>query len=116
MNSKIKRLKRKLRADRVRSKIRGTAKVPRLSVYKSLTGIYAQIIDDEKGQTLVAARSQEIQNKTTKTQNARKLGELLANKAKKKKIKKVKFDRGAFRYHGRIKAFAEGARAGGLEF
>lgn len=90
----------------------------RLSVFRSNRWIYAQIIDDEKGQTLVAAAERELgkETKGTKTERAGLVGELLAKKALKKGIKKVYFDRGRFKYHGRLKALAEGARKGGLAF
>jgi len=106
MEIKIKRyMRRKLR---VRSKIFGTGKRPRLSVFRSNKSLYAQIVDDEKGITLVAAKGV----KTT----GEKIGEELAKKAIAKKIKKVVFDRNGFRFHGRVKSLAEGARKGGLEF
>lgn len=87
----------------------------RLSVFRSNKFIYAQIIDDEKGNTLVAADDQKSKIKS-KIERAKETGKLLAEKAIAKKIVKVYFDRGDFRYHGRIKAIAEGAREGGLEF
>jgi large subunit ribosomal protein L18 len=100
--------------------IKGTAIRPRLSVYRSNRAIFSQIIDDEKGRTIVAASEQEIALKNkkpnTKAERARLVGEILAKKALKKKIKKIVFDRGCYPYHGRVKALAEGARKGGLEF
>lgn len=116
MNTKEKRhIRRKLR---VRSKIFGTGKRPRLSVYKSSTHIYGQVIDDEKGITIVAASDLDLKRaeKTTKTETATLVGEALAKKAVAKKIKKVVFDRNGFKFHGRVKALAEGARKGGLIF
>ncbi|SMO63154.1 LSU ribosomal protein L18P [Balnearium lithotrophicum] len=106
---------------RVRKKVFGTSERPRLSVYKSLKHIYAQIIDDTKGVTLVSASTldKELRDKLaelTKTEEAREVGRLIAKRALEKGIKKVVFDRGGFIYHGRIKALAEGAREGGLEF
>jgi large subunit ribosomal protein L18 len=106
---------------RVRKKILGTPERPRLSVYRSLRHIYAQIIDDTEGHTLVAASTLDpaLKNVLTSTGNkeaAFKVGELLAQKALERGIKKVVFDRGGNIYHGRIAALAEGARAGGLEF
>lgn len=92
---------------------------PRLSIFRSNKAIYAQIIDDIKGKTLVSISEKELKSSKedkTKTQIAAALGELLAKKAKAKKVKKVYFDRGGYKYHGRIAAFAEGARKGGLEF
>ncbi len=101
---------------KVRKKIQGTAERPRLSVYRSNTNMYVQIIDDEKNTTLLSANVNELKIKGTKKELAEELGKLVAKKAKDKKIKKLVFDRGAFRYHGRVRAVAEGAREGGLEF
>ena len=109
------------RHKRVRGKIKGTAETPRLSVYRSLTNIYAQLIDDVKGNTLVTAStlSKELkgpfEGKDKKAQ-AFAVGELLAKKAKSKKIKAVVFDRGGYLYTGRVASLADGARKGGLEF
>ena len=92
---------------------------PRLAVFRSHKSIYAQIIDDAKGKTLVAANEKSIKwpkKKLTKTEKALAVGEALATKALKKKIKEVVFDRRKYRYHGRVKALAEGARKGGLVF
>ncbi|MGC8880672.1 MAG: 50S ribosomal protein L18 [Minisyncoccia bacterium] len=115
MNKKKARI---IRHSRLRAKIRGTSERPRLSVYRSLKHIYAQIIDDELGKTLVAASDFEIKKdkKIKKEELAKKVGELIAKKAKEKGIKKVVFDRGGFKYHGRIKALAEKARESGLVF
>lgn len=88
---------------------------PRLAVFRSNKAIYAQIIDDEKGQTLVAASEKDLKS-GTKTEKAQMVGETLAKKAVKLGIKKVKFDRRGYQYHGRVKALAEGARKGGLLF
>lgn len=88
----------------------------RLTVFRSNQAIYAQIIDDQKGRTLAAANSLKLKTQDTKTKKAFAVGEQLAKKALKKKIKKVTFDRGSYRYHGRVKALAEGARKGGLLF
>lgn len=112
---KEKRITRKLR---IKSKVSGTAARPRLSVFRSNTHIYGQIVDDEKGITLVSVSDLKLskKDKVTKTQVAEQIGEELAKKALVKKIKKVTFDRNGFVYHGRIKAIAEGARKGGLEF
>jgi large subunit ribosomal protein L18 len=101
---------------KVRKKINGTAQRPRLSVYRSNTNMYAQIIDDEKGITILSANIKDLKNKGTKKELAKELGILIAKKAKDKKITKLVFDRGAFNYHGRVRALAEGAREGGLEF
>ncbi|MGQ9623479.1 MAG: 50S ribosomal protein L18 [Candidatus Caldatribacteriaceae bacterium] len=104
---------------RVRKKIRGTALCPRLCVFRSLRHIYAQIINDEEGKTLVAASSlsPEIRGiKGTKTEIAWAVGRLIAQRALEKEIVKVVFDRGGYKYHGRVKALAEGAREAGLLF
>uniref|UniRef100_A0A7C3MGV0 Large ribosomal subunit protein uL18 n=1 Tax=Dictyoglomus thermophilum TaxID=14 RepID=A0A7C3MGV0_DICTH len=112
---------RKVRHLRIRKKIYGTPERPRLAVFKSLRYIYAQIIDDTKGHTLVSASSLEkelrSQLKSTKNIEAAKLvGEVIAKRALEKGIKKVVFDRGGFLYHGKVKALADSARAAGLEF
>ena len=109
---------RKIRHERVRSKIVGTSEVPRLCVFRSNTNIYAQIIDDEKGITLVSASSldKELKLKNANIEAATKVGESLAKKAVKAGIKKVVFDRGGYLYHGRVKALAEACRENGLEF
>ncbi|MDQ2087597.1 50S ribosomal protein L18 [Herbivorax sp. ANBcel31] len=106
---------------RVRKKVKGTPERPRLNVYRSLTNIYAQIIDDTKGNTLVSASSLDssIKGKYKFSGNkevAKEVGKLVAQKASKDGIKKVVFDRGGYLYHGRVKELAEGAREGGLEF
>ena len=107
------------RHTRVREKISGTATEPRLNVFRSNGNIFAQIIDDEKGVTLVSASSIDKELKIENggnTEAASKVGELLAKRAKKAGIKKVIFDRGGHLYHGRVKALAEAARNNGLEF
>lgn len=102
----------------MRAKIEGTNKRPRLSVFRSLKHIYAQIIDDEKGVTLASSSdlSFKTKDKIKKSEIAAKVGEELAKKAVAKKIKKVSFDKGASKFHGRVKSLAEGARKGGLDF
>lgn len=105
------RLSRKIR---VRAKVSGTEAIPRISVFRSDKYIYAQVIDDAKAVTIVSASDKEL--KGTKLEKAFKVGENLAESAKTKRIKKVVFDRSGFRYHGRIKALADGARHGGLVF
>jgi len=111
---------RKKRQLRVRNKIQGTAQRPRLNVYRSLNNIYAQIINDDLGESLVAASSlsPEIKGKVSggNKQAAVEVGKLIAAKAREKGIKKVVFDRAGYIYHGRVKALADGAREGGLEF
>ena len=100
---------------RIRAKLSGTGERPRLNVYRSLNNIYAQLIDDEKGVTLVSAST--IKLKTGgNVAAAREIGKTVAELAVQKGIKKVVFDRGGFLYHGRIKALADAAREGGLEF
>lgn len=109
------RLKRHVR---VRAKISGTAECPRLNVYRSLSNIYAQLIDDVKGVTIVAASSAEKDFGKTKgnCEEARKVGQLIAKRAVEKGIEVCVFDRGGYVYHGRVKELAEGAREGGLKF
>ena len=106
------------RHKRVRAKISGTPERPRLNVFRSETNIYAQIIDDTKGITLVAASSLEkdFECDGTKTDAAKKVGMVIAERAKAKGIDMVVFDRGGYLYHGRVQALAEGAREGGLQF
>jgi large subunit ribosomal protein L18 len=102
---------------RIREKLAGTTERPRLSVYRSLNHTYAQVIDDEKGETLAAASTLALKLKTGGNVSAAKeIGKAIAEKATAKGIKKVVFDRGGFLYHGRIKALADAAREGGLEF
>ncbi|MGE4554630.1 MAG: 50S ribosomal protein L18 [Candidatus Paceibacterota bacterium] len=109
---KEKRKKRQRRHKRVRAKIFGTAQKPRLAVFPSLNHIYAQLIDDENQKTLVSASDMEIKadKKMTKTEKAQLVGELLGKKANEKNIKEAVFDRGGFKYHGRVKSLCEGAR------
>jgi large subunit ribosomal protein L18 len=105
------------RALRVRSKVRGTAERPRLSVFRSNRAIWAQVIDDKKGRTLASAASVHVTQKgLSKRDEATKVGELLAQRAKAAGVAQVVFDRGPYLYHGRVKALADGARQGGLDF
>lgn len=114
MNKVDKEVKRR---SRVRAKIKGTQERPRLSVFKSNRFIYAQLIDDKIGKVILGVSEKHIEKVSAKkTEKAKALGILLAEKAMEKKIKKVVFDRGSYIYHGRVKALAEGAREGGLEF
>lgn len=113
---KIKRENRIKRHKKVRAKVFGSAKIPRLNIYRSNKGLFIQLIDDKAGVTLTSVNDQEIKSGKTKTEKAREAGKLIAEKAKKADIKKVVFDRGGFQYHGRVKAVADGAREGGLEF
>ena len=112
---------RQRRHVRVRKNVHGTATRPRLSVFKSLSHIYAQIIDDSEGNTLISASTvdNELREKVKgmkKTEQAKVIGQAVAERAKSKGILSVVFDRGGFRYVGRIKALADGAREGGLQF
>ena len=114
---KEKKYKLYRRKQKIRAKITGTKDCPRLSVFRSNIGMYLQLIDDSAGKTLVSVYTKELKGKKlNKTDLALALGKLLAEKAKKKKIKKIIFDRGGHKYHGRVKAVAEGAREGGLKF
>lgn len=118
---KDKKISQQRRHDRIRKKIEGTEQRPRVSVRKSLKHIHVQIINDEKGHTLVAAStvSKEFSHIKTNKCNiptAKEIGKNLAEKALKKGIKKVVFDRGGYKYHGCIKALADSLREGGLEF
>ena len=117
----IKLQKRERRKKSIRKVISGTAERPRLSVFRSSTNIYAQIIDDSSGNTLVAASTlnKELKGKLKNGGNveaAKKVGELISKLAKKKKVTKIAFDRNGYLYHGRVKALADSAREGGLEF
>jgi large subunit ribosomal protein L18 len=112
---------RKRRHLRVRKRVRGTVARPRLNVFRSLKHIYAQIIDDEAGTTLVSASSlddtvSEGKNSYGNKESARQVGELIARKALEKGISEVVFDRGGYLYHGRVRELAEGAREAGLKF
>ena len=102
---------------RVRKKVKGTTERPRLSVFRSSKAIYCQVIDDLKGHTIVAASSRDNGvTAGTKTEQAKAVGQLIAEKAKAAGVATVVFDRGGYLYHGRVKALAEGAREGGLLF
>lgn len=111
------RLARLRRHRRIRSAVHGTATRPRLAVYRSLKHISAQLIDDEAKRTLIAAADRQLKSRSgTKSERAAAVGKLLAEKALAAKITTVVFDRGGRRYHGRVKALADAARAGGLTF
>ena len=115
VNKNAMRLKRHVR---VRGKVSGTPERPRLNVFRSNANIYAQIIDDVNGVTLVSANTleKEFEGATGNCEAAKKVGKLLAERAKAKQIEEVVFDRGGYVYHGRVAALAEGAREGGLQF
>jgi len=104
--------------ERIRHKVRGTAERPRLAVFRSVANIYAQLIDDAQGATLVAASSIEKGHRTNggNLAAAKAIGKLVAERAKEKGIQRVVFDRGGYIYHGRVKALADAAREAGLEF
>ncbi len=109
--------KRKTRHRRIRKKIKGTSERPRLCVFRSNRHIYAQLIDDEKGEVIESASDFEIKKKgKNKKETAFKVGKLIGSKAQDKKIKKIVFDRAGYKYHGRVKNLAQGAREQGLEF
>jgi large subunit ribosomal protein L18 len=112
---------RRRRHERIRRHLHGTADRPRLNVFRSLDHIYVQVIDDDLGNTLVAASTVDPElrdqlNGLNKSQQATRVGQLVARRALDKGLKKVVFDRGGYPYHGRVKALADGAREGGLEF
>lgn len=110
-----KQKKRKRRKKRIRTRTKGVVSCPRLCLFRSNKHIYGQLIDDEKGKTILSVSDAKAK-KGKKTEIAKQMGKLLAEKASSKKISKVVFDRGGYQYHGRVKAFAEGAREGGLKF
>ena len=121
MLTSLKAKGRSIRHVRIRQVVKGTAERPRLAVYRSLSHVYAQLIDDSTGRTIAAAdsRSPEFRQRLPKGANvaaAKVVGELVAQKAKERGITQVVFDRGGYQYHGRVKALADAARAGGLKF
>lgn len=118
-----KNIKRQIRHKRIRAKIKGTGQCPRLNVFRSNKYLYLQLIDDQKGRTLAAVDDRKIKLKkgdekglSFKKAKAFAAGKLLAEIALKKKIKQIVFDRGGYKYHGRVKAAADGLREGGLKF
>jgi large subunit ribosomal protein L18 len=116
-----KELARERRHRRVRARVHGTPERPRLSVFRSLQHIYAQVIDDAVGSTILSASTVDAEiaervAKLSKTEQAKLVGEVLAKRALEKGVKQVVFDRGGYKYHGRVKALADGARAAGMEF
>lgn len=121
MANKSRAVARMRRHARVRKNLAGTAERPRLNVFRSLTGIYAQVIDDQTGHTLVSASTveKELREKAKgmkKSEQAKLIGQTVAERARSKGIQAVVFDRGGYRYVGRVKALADGAREGGLQF
>ena len=114
-------LARQRRHRRVRKRVAGTVERPRLNVFRSLKHIYAQVIDDDQGHTLAAVSTldpelRETLNGLSKTEQAKSVGKLLGERALARGVKQVVFDRGGYKYHGRVKALAEGSREAGLEF
>jgi large subunit ribosomal protein L18 len=113
------RIRRRIH-ERLRQRMQGTSERPRLNVYRSLNHIYAQVIDDSTGKTLVAVSTAQGKKGSKKTggnvASAKEVGKMIAERAKEKGVKKVVFDRGGYLYHGRIKALADAAREAGLEF
>jgi large subunit ribosomal protein L18 len=117
MTVKTKQASRLKRRRRVRAKVRGSAERPRVSVFRSNRGISAQLIDDDAGRTLAAVNWTESELRSLKpVEQAKRAGELLAERAKAAGVETVVFDRGGYQFHGRVKALAEGAREGGLAF
>ena len=118
MSTLTTRQARERRHRRIRGKVAGTAERPRLAVFRSNKGIFAQLVDDESGRTIAGASWLGVKKsfKGTKTEQAAEVGKALAEVAKKAGIESVVFDRGGYLYHGRVKALAEGAREGGLKF
>ena len=120
MNAKVKSTRRQNIRYRIRKKIgAGTAQKPRLSVFRSNTDIYVQLVDDSNGQTLASASSKDksiTAQKGTKSEKSKLVGETIAKKATELGIKDVTFDRGGYLFHGRVKSVADGAREGGLKF
>jgi large subunit ribosomal protein L18 len=117
MSIATKPARRMRRRRRVRAKVRGTAERPRLAVFRSNRGVHAQLIDDVRGQTLAAVTWTEDDLRGLKPmEQAKRAGELIASRAKEAGVESVVFDRGGYRYHGRVKALAEGARESGLAF
>lgn len=110
----VKKLKRIKRHKKIRKSVSGNSTKPRLSVFRSHNHIYAQLIDDSKGRTLLCVSDLELKTNGKKSDVAKAVGELLAKKAKDAKIKRAIFDRGGFKYHGRVKSLADGARGAGL--
>ncbi|MBT6401828.1 50S ribosomal protein L18 [candidate division WWE3 bacterium] len=107
---------RKRRHHKIRAKLSGTALRPRLVVFRSITNNYVQLINDDEGKVIAEASDIKSKEKGTKVEKAKKVGEEIAKKAKDNKVEEVVFDRCGYKYHGRVKAVAEGAREGGLKF
>lgn len=110
-----KETKRAARHARIRKVVKGTAARPRLAIFRSLSDIYAQLVDDDARKTILGSSSLKVK-KGTKTEQAKEVGTEIAKLASEKGIKEIVFDRGGYKYHGRVKALADGAREGGLKF
>ena len=115
-SEKTKRKNRAKRHNKIRSKVFGTGDAPRLNVFRSNKCLFIQLINDETNTTIVSINDKEIKSGKTKIDKAKEAGKLIAKKAKEKKIDKVVFDRGGYKYHGRVQAMADGAREEGLKF
>jgi large subunit ribosomal protein L18 len=115
MATRTRNVSRSKRHERIRQKIRGTTARPRLVVFRSITHIYAQLVDDARGRTVAAASDLDAKS-GSKSDRAKSAGTSLAERAKQAGVTEVVFDRGGYRYHGRVKALADAARAGGLKF
>ena len=120
---KSRRIQRSKRHRRIRKKLQGTAERPRLVVYRSLRNIEGQVVDDDSSRTIAGVstlaeelRGYKVESRNPRVEVAKEAGKLLARKAKEAGVEHVVFDRGGYKYHGRVKAFAEGAREGGLDF
>ncbi len=116
MTTSKKELNRTNRHARIRAKVSGTAEKPRLVIYRSLNNHYAQLVDDQKHATIINCNDLKMKDKGTKSERAKKVGMELAKLAKEKNITACVFDRNGYKYHGRVKAIADGAREGGLQF
>ena len=116
MSTSKKELNRKSRHTRIRAKVNGSTERPRLVIYRSLNNHYAQLVDDEKHVTILSCDDLKLKLKGNKSERAKQVGAGLAKLAQEKKITMCVFDRNGYKYHGRVKAIAEGAREGGLKF
>ena len=116
MTQKTAKEQRIIRHKRIRARVTGTPECPRLSVFRSQKHLYAQLVDDTQGKVVVAISDLKLKRTSTRIELANKIGKLLAKAANEKGVLKVVFDRGGYKYHGNIKALAEGAREGGLKF
>ena len=116
MTKKSPREQRITRHKRIRARVKGTAKCPRLSVFRSQKHLYAQLVDDMEGKVITAISDLKVKKTLTRVENATSMGKLLAKAAKDKGVSTIVFDRGGYKYHGSVKALAEGAREGGLVF